>query len=1182
MAGPANSIPQDVCFLHLRWTSQGKVRCLEKQASRWWGVVLPSQLSRVDVETGGFGAQQHVTQLGKGGKTTMNRNYYQVVVIVTLAFLSGAAVFGQTTAQLTGLVTDSTGAVIPEAQVTVSNQQTGIEREVRSGAAGSYTVPFLPPGVYRVRVDKEGFRAVVRSGVRLEVNQVGRVDFSMEVGAVTETVEVTGAPPLIESDTSSIGQVIEEKAVVDLPLNGRNFVQLAILGPGVTGVGFGAAGTIMAGNRPDDLRPGSEIFSNGNREGSNNFMLDGVDNNDRITLSISLRPSVESVREFKIQTNMFAADQGRNSGVTVNVITKSGSNQFHGSTYEFLRNNKADARAFFDNPNDEEPAFRQNQFGGTIGGPIKRDKLFFFGSYEGFRQRLATTSVNTLPTLAMREGDFSEVRDIYNPFSVRPDAGAPSKFTRDAFVNRQIPMALWDPVGVKLLNAIPAPDKPGLVNNQTTAPKNKQRWNQGDVRVDWNASDSDIIYGRFSRQDTITTKPSTFDAVEIPGIDRPVALGSERTFAGDSTHISHNVVLNWVKTFSPTLLFEGKAGYSRFDLQYLQEGAEAGAKLGEQLGVPNSNQGPFSDGIPIVFPSGYQEIGQTRSLPIIRIQNTFNYTGAFTHVAATHTRKFGFEARRRQATEIQNNRGSGRFNFNPTFTNNPNATANTGDSIAGVLLGVPSTIEQDFSLVTPGIRGSEFGFYVQDDWKVSDKLTLNLGLRYDLFTRFSEVADRWTNFDIISGKLLIAGFNADSNVAVEPDLNNLAPRFGFAYRLSSNTVIRGGYGIFYNTSGTGGLLLRRHRQLPFGPINVEDINFFDPNPRRMSDGFRPIPNLDFAVVADNPSGSVLAVARDFKNAYAQQYNFGIQHHLNSINTVLKAHYVGTLSRGLDSTFNPNQPVPGPGGSGPRRPFRNLAPGVVNINYNVSDGIANYQALQLSAEKRFSGSLGFLASYTWGHSIDNVPNAFGGADNGPNPQDIRNRHSAERGTSGFDIAHRFTYSTNYVLPVGKGRGLDFNNAIANNVIGGWEMNAIVTLQTGLPHTPTLQSSVSNAGGSRPDRLKSGKIDNPTIDHWFDTSFNESGAAWGVPEIFTFGNAGRNILRGPGRVNFDYSLFKNIPVGEAARLQFRAEFFNLFNTPQFGLPADAIGSPSAGVIGSTVGNPRQVQFGLRLSF
>src|SRR4029453_18365600 len=321
--------------------------------------------------------------------------------------------FGQATSTLTGTVLDSRGAAVPGTAITVRNIGTGNERSVSSGEAGDYTVPFLAPGDYTLIVAKEGFRQVKRDGIRLEVNQTARVDFTLEVGPVNQTVEVFGAVPLIDSDTSSIGQVIETKAIEDLPLNGRNFVQLAILGPGVVGVGFGAKNAIMSGTRPDDLRPGSELFSNGNRENSNNFLIDGIDNNERLTLTIVLRPSVEAVREFKIQTNMFAADQGRNSGATVNVVTKSGSNQWHGSAYEFLRNDKLDARNYFSPPNFPEPAYRQNQFGSTLGGKIVPNKLFFFGNYEGFRRRQERLQVGTVPTLAMRRGDFSAVRDIY-------------------------------------------------------------------------------------------------------------------------------------------------------------------------------------------------------------------------------------------------------------------------------------------------------------------------------------------------------------------------------------------------------------------------------------------------------------------------------------------------------------------------------------------------------------------------------------------------------------------------------------------------------------------------------------------------------------------------------------------------------------------------------------------------
>jgi len=597
--------------------------------------------------------------------------------------------------------------------------------------------------------------------------------------------------------------------------------------------------------------------------------------------------------------------------------------------------------------------------------------------------------------------------------------------------------------------------------------------------------------------------------------------------------------------------------------------------------VRNSNQGPASDGIPIFSPGdGYQGIGQTRSLPIIRVENTFHPIVNLTNIRGAHTFKFGFDGRRRQVTQFQTNRGNGRFNFSRTFTNNPNVTANTGDSIASLLLGTASTIEQDFTLVFPGIRGTEFGYYVQDDWKVSDRLTLNIGLRYEYFTPFTEVADRWTNFDVVTGKLLIAGFNTDSATGIKNDRNNLAPRFGFAYRMRPGTVLRGGYGVFYNTPGSESVMMRRHRQLPFGPINVVDINQFSPNPQRVQDGLAPIPVLDFAVVANNPVGSMLAVAQEFAAGYAQQFNLQLQQDVG-VGTVLKIGYAGNLGHRIDTSYDFNQPVPGPGAAGPRRPLFGIAPGVVGATYNVSDGNATYHALQFSAERRFSGNFGFLGSYTWAHSIDDNVNSFGGADNGPTPQDRRNR-AAERSNSGFDLRHRFVLSANYTLPVGKGQRVDFQNGVANNVLGGWKMNLIFTAQTGLPFTPALASSVSNAGGSRPERFKEGTLEDPTRVKWFDTSFNTADAAWGVPATFTFGNSGRNILFGPGRVNFDYSLFKDLALTETLNLQLRAEFFNLMNTPQFDLPNASIGGNNAGIISAVLGNPRQIQFGLRLSF
>lgn len=1102
------------------------------------------------------------------------------VLALSAALSAVPLLFSQSSSQITGTVTDTSGAAVPGATVVVSSPATGTERRGTTNENGNYTIPFLTPGDYRIAVERGGFKSIARDGVRLEVNQSAQIDFRLEIGDVSEKITVTESAPILESTSSSIGQVIEKKAIEDLPLNGRNFVQLAILGPGVTGVGFGAKGTIMSGTRPDDLRPGSELFANGNREGSNNFLMDGVDNNDRLTLSITLRPSVESVREFKIQTNLFSADQGRNAGATVNVITKSGTNEWHGSAYEFLRNDAMDAKNYFTPKGAKIPALRQNQFGASLGGKIVPNKLFFFGNYEGVRRRQEKTFVTSIPTAQMRTGDFGGVRDIYDPFSLRPDASAPTGYVRDPFPNRRIPSNRFDSVMTRMIQAYPLPQSGGLVNNFTSVQGEKQDWNQGDGRLDWTANEKNVFYGRFSRQDTVTTRPSTFPNSTIPGFDGSVGLGNEDTFAGNSTLIAHNVGGSWVRTFTPTLIMEARFGWSRFDLDFRQEGAASGAKLGEKLGVKGSNQGPNSDGLPIFSPAGYTGIGQTRSLPIIRKQDTFHPVVHMTLLRGAHTIRFGGEARKRHVTQYQTNRGNGRFNFGRTFTDNPNNTAATGDPMAALLIGVASTIEQDFTLFLPGMRFTEWGMYAQDDWKVSDRLTLNLGLRYELDTVLTEVNNAISNFDVVTGKLLIAGFNTDRQTGIRPDRNNYAPRFGFAYRATDKIVIRGGFGVFYNPSGSEGAYMRRHRQLPFGPINIVDINQFSANPRRVQDGLPAIPNLDNAFVANNPSGGMIAINPEFRSGYAEQFNLQVQRQLPK-DMVAKIGYVGNLGRRLDSTYEFNQPVPGPGAPGPRRPLTAIAPNVVSATYNVFDGLSSYHSMQATLERRFSGGLGFLASYTWAKSIDNVPNAFGGADNGPIPQDRRYRN-ADRAVSGFDIAQRFTYSLNYSLPFGKGRRWQSDHAVVNMLAGGWDTNLIFTAQGGLPFTPILATSVSNAGGSRPDRYKSGKLENPARARWFDTSFNTAGSAWGVPAVFTFGNGGRNVLRGPGRTNIDYSLFKDFSPSERVRVQFRAEAFNLFNTPQFDLPNTSIGTPNAGIINATVGTPRQFQLGLRLSF
>ena len=1091
----------------------------------------------------------------------------------------------QTTSTLSGSTIDKSAAAVPGAKVTVVNQETQLTRETLSDEEGSFNIPLLPPGSYSVRVEKQGFKPIKQDNVRLEVNQTARLDFSLEVGAVTEAIEVTAAAPLLDSETSSIGQVIENRQVTELPLNGRNFVQLATLGPGVTGVGFGAAGTIMSGTRPDDSRPSTELFSNGNREGANNFMLDGVDNNDRITLSIILRPSVEGVQEFKIQTNMFSAEQGRNAGATVNIVSKSGTNQFHGSAYDFLRNATLDARQYFAPASQAKPAFKQNQFGGSFGGPIVKNKLFFFGNYEGYRRRQQEVSIRTVPLAAVRNGDFTAVRPIYDPFSVRAQAGTSSGFVRDPFPNRQIPTSRFDSVTGRLIQAYPMPQTGGLANNYTAVLGRSLDWNQGDGRVDYNLSNKDLIFGRFSRQDTLDTRPSTFPNSSIPGFPaNPVGLGNEDSFAGQSFLKAYHAVAAWTRSWTPTWVMEARMGFARFNLNFTQEGAADGAQLGEKLGVKGANQAARADGIPIFSPANYTGIGQTRSLPIIRIQNTFNPVVTFTNIRGKHTIKFGLDVRRRQLTEFQTNRGNGRFNFNQNFTNDPNNAGGTGDPMASFLMGTANLIEQDFTLAWVGMRNTEHGYFVQDDWRVNSRLTLNLGLRWEYFTPVSEVANRLSNFDVATGRLKIAGFNGTSNtVGVNPNYDNWAPRAGFAYKIQDKTVLRGGAGVFYSIAGNGGAALRLFRQLPFGPINSITPDQFNASTlRRVQDGLPPIPALDYATVTGaNQTGAFIAIPADFKSGRIMQLNLQLQHEVSSIGTVFKVGYVGNLGRRLDSTYDYNQVDPGPGSVLSRRPLRNINPNAQAVTYQATDGRSNYHALQATAEKRFSSGMSFLTAYTWSHSIDNVPNQFGGAANGPIPQDIRYRN-VDRGSSGFDIRHRVTHSMNYELPWGKGKRFDFNNSFANYALGNWQSNLIFTWQTGLPFTPTLNAAVANVGGSRPDRLKPGTLENPDRALWFDTSFNTAGAAWGNPAQFTYGNSGRNILYGPGRVNWDFSLFKNFPIGERFNLQFRSEFFNMFNTPQFGLPSSNIGGAGVGAITSLSGNNRQIQMALRLSF
>lgn len=1101
------------------------------------------------------------------------------LVYGALCCAASLSAFGQVaSAELSGSVFDATGAIVANARVTATNVATNRVHETTTDNLGNYIIPLLPPGDYVLNVEAAGFRKLVQRGLTLQVNQQAHQDLTLQLGQVSEAVEVTAQAPLLESESSGLGTVVSEKLVNQLPLNGRNFVQLAILSPGVNGVGFSATGTIMSGTRPDDRRPGTEIFSNGNREGSNNFLYDGIDDNERLTLSIVLRPAVEAVREFKIQTNLYSADVGRNSGAVVDVITKSGTNQLHGSLFEFLRNSAMDARNFFSPKGTAFPTFRLNQFGGSFGGPVAlpklyngKDRTFFFVDYEGYRRDSQQLLLGNVPTERMRNGDFSETAPIYDPLTTRANPNG-TGFIRDQFPGNVIPSGRWDPIAIKMIRAYPQPTSPGRFNNYLANLVQRQNWDQGDVRVDHQISPRDNLFARWSIQNTATTVPSTFPATNIPGISTPVNLADEASFAGVSFAPVQHAVASYAKVFTPKLVNEFRAGFNRFRLDYTADQFQPGAGLGNQLGVRNSNVTPNEQNLPIFSPGSYIGIGQTRSLPIFRRENTFQYIDNVTYTTGSHTLKFGADIRRRQLTIYQTNQGNGRFNFSPALTDSRQGSG--GDSMASFILGYPTLIAHDYTQNWPGQRGWEFGTYFADDWRLTKKFTLNLGMRWDYYSPYREVANRWANFNIATGKIDVAGRNGvDEYAGVKPFRKNFGPRLGFAYQMLPHTVLRGGFGIFFNPTGSEGGSLRLFRQLPFG--STLSISPGDINPgQRVSDGFPALVPVDLSL-ADNPFGAMFAVDPNFRPSYAEQFNLTAEHEIAPWAMVLKVAGVGNLGRHLYNTYNANQAIPGSTTLNTRRPLYGVAPNLSDVNYFTSNGLSSYYALQITVDKRFSRGLSALAGYAWSHAIDNVPLEFGGGAAGPLPQDPRNL-AAERGNSIIDMRHRLTVSYLWEFPFGKGKAMLNSGGPLNWVLGGWQTNGILTIQSGLPFSPVLQTSTTNTGtGSRPNLV--GEVSYPrTLQRWFDPS------AFASPALYTYGNAGRNILFGPGRWNWDMSLFKNFVIREQTRFELRAEAFNVFNHPQFGLPNQNIGNAQVGQITSTVGNPRQLQVGLRFQF
>jgi hypothetical protein len=1083
-----------------------------------------------------------------------------------IALSAVAVLWGQVErASIVGTISDKSGAVIPGAEVRVTNEATNTSVAVATTASGDYSAPNLIPGSYTITVQKQGFsRSVVRNFV-IQVGQAARLDISLDVGTVDVAVEVQGSAPLLQTEDASVGQVIAPEPISALPLNGRNFVQLAILAPGVSGLDYAQPNTINSGRRPDELRPGgTALQANGVRSYLNQVLIDGIDATEMISQTFVVRPSVEGIQEFKVQTNNSGAEYGRGAGAIIVLTTKSGSNNFHGSVFEFLRNSALDAKNFFDRPDQKIPPFRLNQFGASLGGPVIRNRTFFFANYEGYREVIGNTFRVSVPTPAMRQGDFrgATANGIFDPLTTNTSV---TPATRQRFPNDIIPASRFDPIAVKLVNLYPQPQVAGLANNYTVAPLKRSTVDRADGRIDHVFSPANNFFFRYSIDDSRLTIPDTFDTN---------IGGSENSFAGPNDVRGHSMVAADTITLRPNLIADFRFGFTKFD-SFLIPTTLTNPVWQEIPGRDTSD--PYQPSAPIISPAGYAGLGNSRSNPLIRQEDMQEIIGSVNWQKQSHNIKFGADVRLRTVSETASPPGQsafGRFNFDPAFTNNPSSPGGTGHVMGSMLLGYPSQTVRDFFLPgTAYVSTQEYNFFIRDEWRASRRLTLNIGVHYEMNTPFTERNNYWANFDPINAKLLVAGQNGVSRRANIPVYYaSMGPRFGFAYQVTQKTVLRGGYGLFFAPEGRHDTTIRQFRQVPFDLIFAIVPGALVPD-NRVSQGFRKV--SDFPPVdANNPlswpaNSNLRGVSLNFKNAAVQQFNLGVQQEIAG-NSVISATFVGSLGRNLTWNENLNLPDPGPGAIAGRRPYASRLPRVTNIQWVETVGNSAYASLQLNFEKRFGRGLYLLTNWTWAHGLDNT-GGDGGA-NGPIPQDRRNRR-ADWASQNSDIRHRFNLAGNWAIPAGDPQGP------VRHIVNNWELAGIVVMQSGLPFTVTTTGSPTNTGaGGRADAVpgQSGKLEDRTVDRWFNP------AAFSIPTAFNWGNLGRNTLTGPPIYNFDLTATKKFPFGEGRSVVFRAEFFNAFNTPQFTLPASTIGATGVGTISATARSSRQIQFALKVLF
>jgi hypothetical protein len=1083
------------------------------------------------------------------------------VLYLFLCIVPSGALAQTTFGTFTGTVTDSSGAVLPDAKVVVTNEGTNQSREVTTDKTGGYVVPSVLPGVYTISVELSGFKKALQSGITLQVNQTLRSDFIMQVGEITQTVDVEAAAPLLQSETSTVGTVIENKQVVELPLNGRSFTELTTLVPGA-----------VPSPNPTFKTSGTNVAVSGGRSENNNYTLDGVNNNETFFLSYGVQPSIDAIQEFKIQTNITSSEFGSAAGANINVATKNGTNNLHGGVFEFLRNNVFDARDFFAT---EKPSFRQNQFGGQLGGPIYipkvyngKDRTFFFLNYEGFRFRRASTILSTIPTPDQLGGNLSKTvtgeaaPPIFDPATTRSDPNNPAQFIRDPFPGNIIPPDRIDPI-VKLYaqTFYPAPNRPGSASNLVNSRSGQLDTNQFTVRVDHRFSDKNTMFGRFSYSQNEQLNQTSVTTVEN------TLINAFRNAMISDTHV-----------FSATTILDIKLAYHRNNLTVVDStpgGLEGAQGFLDTTGI---------QGVPIKGPplrpqfmlQSYANPSQT-GFPFP--DDTYQGLVSLSKTMGRHFMKGGFDIQNRR--NLDDGFFTGNYNFTKDPTVDPQNAANTGQDLAAYLLGLPNSVLRNTGDTTALMRWSLYHFYFQDDFKVSPKLTLNLGLRYEYTQWPVHRDDKLGSYDYAAGKYIWTGVNPITGeppntirTVVPPDRNNFAPRFGIAYLLNNKTTIRVGFGVFFNSN----FLWLAQGIRGNWPYAISE-NFSNLNTGQTS---TPVKTAFPSYTSIQPGIQVPPSAQHIVNrgnrvGYSEQYNIHLQREVgNSI--VLEAGYVATAGLKQSVYSNINTAPPGPYADSTdlnnHRPHPDL--GVVSDMANSAHSI--YHGLQLKAEKRFSQGLSFLGTYTWSHNISVLGDGFSQSQTAQNPDDAR----ADRGLSNFDHRHIFAFNYVYELPFGKGKPhLNSMNAVGNSILGGWQINGIITARAGAPFNVFIPRDIANIGArsisERPNVSGDPNISGGgSVERWFNTDvFSE-------PAPYTYGNAGRNIVVGPGHHNWNFGLFKNFQIREEHRIQFRVEFFNLWNHTNFGLPSGNF-DDKANFGRITSSDPaRQIQFALKYNF